>query len=398
MKLRFLHIVLSFFIALGCNAQIDELQRDFFRAKNYVSASEIDSAVMIWKTHAEIPEFAFCLANYYLETENYTEALKVCRSIVDKDPSETYFLMARIYAGMGFAEESISCLEKQFSGKNKKIYSEILKSDEFEYINRTSEWREFWATPRYSKTEETYADIEYQISQGKYEYAIELLDEMSQTKSSVRNYLYAKAYCGMKNFAQAEKYIDVSLQNNSKNVKYLSLKFEIQKLSGKYSDAYNTGKMLLLYDRFNPDNLLEYAEVCAMAKKGEVAKRFTDSYLKCFPNDEKALFLGSKVSLSSQGEYEALANLSKLIEINPSNPEYYKLRGETYYKYEMWNLAFYDFSMALDITPDDARLNFLTGMCKYNMASYEKACFYWRRAATEKSKEAAEMYYRYCEE
>ena len=90
--------------------------------------------------------------------------------------------------------------------------------------------------------------------------------------------------------------------------------------------------------------------------------------------------------------------VSKLIAQNPSNTDYFKVRGEIYYGYEMWDLAAYDFSMALDITPDDARLNYLMGMCRYYQATYEKACFYWRRAATGKLREAADMYYRYCEE
>ena len=128
------------------------------------------------------------------------------------------------------------------------------------------------------------------------------------------------------------------------------------------------------------------------------ARRFVGEYLQCFPSDENALFLDVKYAMASQNKLDALVELSKLIELNPSNSEYLKLRGETYYHYEMWQNAFYDFSMALDINARDAELNYFMGRCKFRQESVQKACFYWRRAAGSKSREAAEMFYQYCEE
>lgn len=384
-------------LSISCVAQIDDLQRDYFRAQNYMLHNQTDSAIMLWKQHSDVIEFAECLTDYFIDNEQYSKALLCCRDLEKINSAEADFRFARIYAGMGFAEESVAYLEKHFAGNNKRTYTEILRCNEFENINRTAEWREFWNTPRYSKLEESFADIEYQISSGKYDYAIEMLDEMSSAKPARHNYLYAKAYSGLENYCQAEKYINLAMQSNSKDAKILSLCTEIQKNAGKYSDAYETCKKLFFADRYNAEVLLDFADICVLNKKNAEAKIYTGRYLQCFPDNEKALFMDAKLAVSADYSYEALVELSKLIELNSSNSEYFKMRGEAYYGFEMWNQAFYDFSMALDITPDDARLNYLMGMCKYNMASYEKACYYWRRAATGKSREAAEMYYRYCE-
>ena len=237
--------------------------------------------------------------------------------------------------------------------------------------------------------------MEYNISQQHYDYAIETLDAMSNTKPAKRNYLYAKAYYGMEKYSQAMKYLELA---NSKDKDIVALRFAIQKASGNFSSAYETGKLLLATDRYNAENLLDFADVCMHQKKYLEARRYTGRYLQCFPDNEKALYLDARLALFSEFKDDALVEVSQLIAQNPSNTEYFKMRGELYYEYDMWDLASYDFSMALDITPDDARLNYLMGMCWYNRASLEKSCFYWRRAATGKSRDAAEMYYMYCDE
>ena len=391
---RILYIALMLLFAVCCNAQIDDLQRDYFCAQNFVLHGEIDSAMAIWRNHEEVAEFAECLADHLIAAENYPQALGVCRRLESTNPTEAQFRLARIYAGMGFAEESVEYLGKHLEGKGARSYSQVIRCREFENINRTQEWRDFWETPRYSKSDETFTDVEYNISQGNYEYALEMLDG-TNSRSWKRNYLYAKSYYCMKNYAQAIKYLE---NINSKDPEVISLRFNIEKASGNYASAYETGKLLIAADRYNAENLLYFAEVCMSQKKFLEARRYTGRYLQCFPDNEKALYLDSRMALSSENKDDALVEVSQLIAQNSSNAEYFKMRGEIYYGYEMWDLASYDFSMALDITPDDARLNYLMGMCRYNQASYDKACFYWRRAATGKSREAAEMFYMYCEE
>ena len=391
---RISHIVLMLLLAVCCNAQIDDLQRDYFRAQNFVLHGETDSAMAIWKTHEDVAEFAECLADHLIATEEYSQALEVCRHLENLNKSEAQFRMARVYAGMGFAEESVEYLGKHLAGKGARSYSLIIRCKEFENINRTQEWRDFWETPRYSKSDETFADVEYNISIGNYDYAIEILDG-TNTKSWKCNYLYAKAYYGKNNYVQAAKYLE---NINSKDAEVVALRFIVEKASGNYASAYETGKVLLEKERFNAENLLDFAEVCMSLKKYLEARRYTGRYLQCFPDNERALYMDARLALSSNNKDDALVEISQLIAQNSSSPEYYKMRGEIYYDYEMWNLATFDFSMALDITPDDARLNYLLGMSHYHLASYEKACFYWRRAATGKSREAADMYYRYCEE
>ena len=391
---RISHIVLMLLLAVCCNAQIDDLQRDYFCAQNFVLHGETDSAMAIWKTHEDVAEFAECLADHLIATEEYSQALEVCRQLENLNQTEAQFRMARIYAGMGFAEESVEYLGKHLAGKGERSYSQVIRCKEFENINHTQEWRDFWETPRYSKSDETFADVEYNISIGNYDYAIEILNG-TNTKSWKCNYLYSKAYYGKKNYVQAAKYLETI---NSRDSKVVALRFIVEKASGNYASAYETGKNLLEVERYNAENLLDFAEVCMSQKKYLEARRYTGRYLQCFPDNERALYMDARLALSSENKDDALVEISQLIAQNSSSPEYYKMRGEIYYDYEMWNLATFDFSMALDITPDDARLNYLLGMSLYHLASYEKACFYWRRAATGKSREAADMYYRYCEE
>lgn len=397
MKCRFLHIVFALLLCVPCVAQIDDIQYDYFRARYYLEHGETDSAIMLWKIHSDKAEFSICLVDCLIDAERYPEAIEACRHLEKTNSAEADFRMARIYSGMGFAEETIDYLEKHFNSNDKKSYSEILKCKEFENINRTAEWRDFWSVQRYSRTAEVFADIEYMISSGEYENAISQIGEMSAGNAARKNFLLSKAYFGLENYSQALKYVELSLEKSPNDAKCVALKFAIQKVSGDMRGACETGRKMLAADRYNAGNMLEYAEVCSLCGKNSEAKIYTSKYLQCFPDDERALFLDARLALATEYSFDALVELSTLIERNPSKSEYYRMRGETYYGFEMWEQAFYDFSMALDIMPDDARLNYMMGMCKYNLASYEKACYYWRRAATSKSREAAEMFYQYCE-
>ena len=229
MRKKFVHIIIMLLLAVVCNAQIDDLQRDYFRAQNFVLHGEPDSAMAIWMSHEEVAEFAECLADKLIDMEQYSKALEVSRKLEKVNQSEAQFRMARIYAGMGFAEESVEYLGRLLAGKGARTYSQIIRCKEFQNINRTTEWRDFWETPRYSKSDEAFADVEYNISQQHYDYAIEMLDAMTYTKPAKRNYLYAKAYYGMEKYSQAMKYLELA---NSKDKEIVALRFAIQKASG----------------------------------------------------------------------------------------------------------------------------------------------------------------------
>ena len=395
MQKRILHIVTMLLLAVCCNAQIDDLQRDYFRAQNYILHGETDSAMAIWQSHEDVAEFLICMIDQMIESENYSQALVVSRKLEKLNVIEAQFRMARIYAGMGFAEESVDYLGKHLAGKGARSYLQIIKCKEFENINRTEEWRSFWETPRYSKSDEAFVDVEYNISSGNYDYALEMLDAMSNAKPTKRNYLYAKIYYKTGNYASAAKYLE---NLNSKDADVVSLRLSVELATNNYAAAYATAKTLLNIDRYNADNLLACSDACFHYKKYLEARIYTGRYLQCFPDNENALYMDARLALMTENKDDALAEASRLIELNPSKSDYFKMRGEIFYEYGMWNLASYDMSMALDIAPDDTRLNYIMGMCHYYEASYDKACFYWRRAATGKSRDAADMYYRYCEE
>ncbi|MBQ4009620.1 MAG: hypothetical protein II604_02860, partial [Bacteroidales bacterium] len=68
----------------------------------------------------------------------------------------------------------------------------------------------------------------------------------------------------MEKYAQALKCLEGI---NSKDMEVVALRFRIEKASGNYALAYETGKTLLAIDRYNAENLLDFAEVCKNQKK-----------------------------------------------------------------------------------------------------------------------------------
>lgn len=381
------------FVGINCYAQTFDLQEEFFYAESFALNKQTDSAIIIWEKHANIPEFAFQLANYHIENKNYIQALAVCKKI---DNSESYFIQARIYAAMGFVEEALSFLEKNLSSRDKKSYSKIMQCVEFEVINSTSEWKTFWQVQRYTKYEELIAEITYLLKIEDYDAALKMLEQSSRHGTEEQNFLYSQSYFGLGNYKLSEKFLTKCLEHNPNEPKYLHLQLAIYQQTNDYDKAYIVGRKLLAIEPYNSQNILLQAQICYQAKKLQEAENLTNKFLSYYNDNESAIVLSSRIATDSKNHLVALERLSQLIEINPSKCEYYLQRGEIYYANEMWILADYDFSMSLDIQPTVAEMNYKLGMTKYQLANYEKACYYWRRAATQKHKKAAEEFYKYC--
>jgi lipoprotein NlpI len=85
-----------------------------------------------------------------------------------------------------------------------------------------------------------------------------------------------------------------------------------------------------------------------------------------------------------------------MIEINPSNSDYFVERANIYYLLESWRFASNDYSMALDINPKLDEVWHHYGMCQYNLDNIESACNAWRRAAGMKNRDAVKMLFKEC--
>jgi tetratricopeptide (TPR) repeat protein len=397
MRKLLIYIALSWISIIVLNAQNSDVQNSYFKAIHFYQMEILDSAINELNKFPEDIECQLFMAKIYSQELNYTKAIEIYKNVSEKNPSLAYFELAVIYANLGFSEESVANLEKHFEYKSPKSLSEINSILAFENISSTSEWRKFWETSRYSRNAEQLEEAKYLILVNSNYEAIDLLENLKYSSNSdLKNFLLAKAYLNLDNLKLALKYVEISLNENSKLQSALELKIEINEKLKNYNDCYNTSLLLLALNKYMPDYLIKHAEICNYIGKFEESESVITKYLNVFPENETALYLLVESQIEQQDFRNALISLNKLIENNSSKFEYFLARANTYFILESWKFAFDDFSMALDINPNLSEAYYKMGTCSFNLDDQEGACHSWKKAASMKNREAAKMLYKNC--
>ncbi len=387
-------LIVTLISAISVFAQNVE-QENYFKALYLLQKNKSDSALLILSTQKASYHSQKLMAEIYFNKKNFLKSAEIYKEIADSIPSEAYFKLAIIYAELEQAKESVSYLEKHFRYENPKPYSTIMSCPEFEKINSSLEWKNFWKKDRYNSIEIKLEEANYLYKSNELIEALSLLEDLEESISNERlNYLLSCVYYDYGNSRKALKYLDI--KSGIKDPKSLILKRTIEIDMNMLSDAIITNKKLLEYDKFNPSHILTHSELLHKRNKTKEAQEYLNKYIKFFPDNEDAIFLKSRILIDDKKYSEALSNLDILIEVNPSKTEYFITRAETYYALEKWKVASNDYSMALDINPRLPEVWYYHGMCQFNLGNQKNACYSWKKAANLNSKEAMEMLFNFC--
>lgn len=380
-------------------AQSFDIPVAYYKALGYIETNKNDSALIILDNCVNNNDCLILKIETLIQTDDYSSALQILKNTSNEKHSEYAILMARIYAASGFADESIFWLEKYFENRDILSYSQINSLAEFDQIKNTEEWRKFWDSPRYNKNEEALFEAEYLIKSEQNTDALAILNTSDfGSRQYIKNTLLAEIAFSEGSLSLASNYIKAALLNNPKFISALDLKYKISILQSDFVEAEKTAADLIRYNPQNPENLLKYSEACLLNNKNSEALYYANIYCECFPQDEDAYFLKTRIQFNEKDYRNAIISLNHLIEINPAKKEYFALRGTAYYNLESWQFAHNDFAMALDIDPDQSELLYKIGMCWHELGFDQKACSWWQKAANRKHRPAAEMLFKYCYE
>ncbi len=307
--------------------------------------------------------------------------------------------LARTYAQMGNAEESVKYLEKHLGSEQRVAEKEILLDKAFEPVENSSEWRALWRKEWYSPGEQLVRDVEYLLGKGSYKEALAKLDGQIQLdpENPAYYHLRAKIFALQKDFKQALTHCDLALRFRKDNLQYLETKSSILVGMRKYEDAL---KVLNRAIYLNPVQLHLYpkrARVHEKAGNYSDALQDIDHYLQYIDNDREALLLSGQLNQKMGKLYPALERFNKLIDIDQSNPAYFIARGKAYAEANTYRYAISDFGMALDLDPLNADTYLNRGKAYLAIDDLNHACYDFRKAAEKGNKEAAELFYEYCE-
>jgi tetratricopeptide (TPR) repeat protein len=119
-------------------------------------------------------------------------------------------------------------------------------------------------------------------------------------------------------------------------------------------------------------------------------------YLDYYPGDKKAISLAGKVESASGDNLKAIEYFSKNLKLHPEDPDCYIDRANSYFASKTWDNAINDYSMSLDLKPDNSDIWLNKGIALLNIGKSADACHDFRKSYNIGNKRASEYISNYC--
>jgi len=397
----FFTIIVLFFLGIKiANAQDDLLL--YYKAigeKTYNNPQKaltfIDSAIEISNSKAEYyilrGKIYSSLNQNQKATNDFLKAYKL-----SQNPASLY--LAEIYSKTQKTDSAFFFLEKYLKWHHKKSEFEIKNDSNFTFITNTDKWNKIWEKNYYTPFQKEY---NFALFTYKYNQAINALDATNKLIKKYKNfsdayYLKALILFESKNFNQASKQCSKAIELNSNNADYYLLKARIYNSQKKYDKAVEQFDIYLKKNPYNPFVLDEYAKILSNAKMYEQALKNISIYCQVFYKDFDSKFQKAQIAYDA-GEYLlTIKIINKLMQEDKITAEYYRLRGMAYLQANSFDLAYYDFSQALDINPTIDDVLYYRGNASYKKGDVQKACIDWKKAMEQGDYRPMDLYYDIC--
>ena len=307
-------------------------------------------------------------------------------------PNSGDFGLSRIYALKGDAATALYHLELSLNSSFKKGEKEIMLEPAFSKIENKPEWRQFWKKERYSSIEEKISEIEYYVASGKTDESKTLLSELKKGYESNDDILYAEALVNFSSGKYNEVINSVSglAALNPENEKYLRILARAQTAVSNPAGASVTYSQLLSSGVADAELLILRAD--CYRKTGENDKALSDlgRYLDIYPENKTALSMVGKVKASTGDNLKALEYFTDNLKLHPNDPECYIDRANSYFLSKSWDWAIKDYSMSLDLRPDNSDTWLSKGIALLNSGKTDDACHDFKKSFSLGNKRASE--------
>ncbi len=337
-------------------------------------------------------------ADAKVRARDYNGAIEDYNSSNKIKPSSGEYGLSRVYALQNNAAASLSHLEGSMNSPFRRSEKEIMLDPVFSLIENKPEWRQFWKKEWYSRIDEGISEIEFYLSVGKPDEARAVQSELAGAYSGRNEIIYSNAlieYSSGK-YQEAIKDLNRLITMEPENEKYLRLLARSQSAISNFAGASQTITRLISLEIPDAGLFIERAE--CYRKTGELGKSMDDvqKYLLIYPEDKKGLSMAGKVEAASGDNLKALEFFSENLRLHPGDAECYNDRADAYLVSRSWNWAINDYSMSLDLNPENSDTWLNKGIALVSTGKTEDACHDFRKSLNLGNKRATEYISRYC--
>jgi tetratricopeptide (TPR) repeat protein len=306
--------------------------------------------------------------------------------------------LARIYSLKGDVSAAVYHLERNLSSAFRKSEKEILLDPSFSVIENRPEWRQILRKEWYTDSERRIDEIEYYAAKGNLEEAKILLSGLRSDYKTDSPVLYGEALISHAEgrFADAVTILSGLVTSDEKSERYLRLLAKAQTGNKNPSGASDVYTKMLNLEIPDAGLLLSRAECYLKTGETDKASGDLERYLSINPGDKDAISLAGRVEVASGDNLKALSYFSRNLELHPGDPACYTDRANAYFLSKTWDWAIKDYTMALDLNPDNSEVWLSKGISLLNSGKKDDACHDFRRSFSLGNKKAADFISRNC--
>jgi Flp pilus assembly protein TadD len=334
----------------------------------------------------------------YLRSGKVNEARSDFMAAESMKQGSGLYGLARCAAAGGEARAAVAYLEAHLKSQYRKGEPEIMLDKSFGSVQSSPEWKSLWKKEWYKGYERKGWEIENYLKIGKTDLADEVWRDLSAVYSDmpVTDYYHARILTARGQYRDAAALLAPLTASPEAPASYLTALAEARAGEGSYYEAAMVYGKLISAEYPDPQLYLKRAAMLVKAGDRDAAKDDMEKYLGLDPENSEALGLIGK-TYAEEGEiYEALPYLNMNVEKHPGEARAFSIRGDAWLAARTWDKAADDYTMSLDLDPENADVNLNLGIALINSGKPGDACHYLRKAKDQGNKEATKYLSKYC--
>lgn len=344
------------------------------------------------------PDLLLLRGDVYLKSGNVKEAKSDFMAAESINQGSGLYGLASCAAAGGDARAAVAYLEAHLKSQYRKSEPEIMLDKSFGSVQSSPEWKSLWKKEWYKGYERKGWEIDNYLKTGNTDLAEEAWRELSSVYSDmpVTDYYHSRILIARGQYRDAAALLAPLTANPEAPASYLNALAEARAGEGSYyAAAMVYGKLI---DAQYPDPQLYLKRAAMLVKAGDpdAARDDMEKYLGFDPENSEALGLIGKTYAEEGAIYEALPYLNMNIEKHPGEATAFSIRGDAWLAARTWDKAAEDYTMSLDLDPENADVNLNLGISLINDGKPGDACHYLRKAKELGNKDATKYLSKYC--
>jgi tetratricopeptide (TPR) repeat protein len=334
----------------------------------------------------------------YLKAGKIREARSDFMKAGSLQPDAGLYGLARCAAAEGDASTAVSLLEAHLKSPSRKSEPEIMLDKAFSQISDSPEWRALWKKDWYRIYERKSWEIDHYLKSDRAGLAAGVYAELAALYPDmpVTEYCNARILMSQKKFSEAASILESITSAADAPGEWLMSLAAAREGEGSHYAAAAVYERLIRARYPSPDLLMLRAGMLLRSGDRETARTEMLKYIDIDPDNTEALGLMGRTLAEEGAIYEALPYLNRNIEMHPGEASAFRLRGDAWLAARSWERAVEDYTMSLDLDPENGQVNLNLGMALVNSGRSDDACHYLRKARKLGIREATDLLAEHC--